>query len=108
MPTLHWIGKDKVVSHHQEVPYRVLEHKYGFTAPSASTGQATQCRVRARFTSCRCFSRFLRQAQESSFCMTLLFISSFSRRAVPSPDKSRYGTLLLHAFSLERYHQKKR
>ncbi|UBM57166.1 site-specific DNA-methyltransferase [Marinilongibacter aquaticus] len=32
MPTLHWIGKDKVVSHHQDVPYRVLEHKYGFTA----------------------------------------------------------------------------
>ncbi|MCH7412295.1 site-specific DNA-methyltransferase [Belliella sp. R4-6] len=32
MPTLHWIGKDKVVSHHQDVPYRVLEHKYGFAA----------------------------------------------------------------------------
>lgn len=32
MPTLHWIGKDKVVGHHQEVPYRVLEHKYGFTS----------------------------------------------------------------------------
>ena len=31
MPTLNWIGKDKVVNHHQEVPYRVLEHKYGFT-----------------------------------------------------------------------------
>lgn len=25
MPTLEWIGKDKVVNHHQEVPYRVLE-----------------------------------------------------------------------------------
>lgn len=32
MPTLHWIGKDKVVSHHQDVPYRVLEHKYHFDA----------------------------------------------------------------------------
>lgn len=31
MPTLNWIGKDKVISHHQEVPYRVLEHQYGFT-----------------------------------------------------------------------------
>jgi adenine-specific DNA-methyltransferase len=37
MPTLHWIGKEKVMSHHQDVPYRVLEHKYGFTADS-STG----------------------------------------------------------------------
>ncbi len=32
MPTLTWIGKDKVVNHHLEVPYRVLEHKYGFRA----------------------------------------------------------------------------
>ena len=30
MPTLTWIGKEKVINHHQEVPYRVLEHKYGF------------------------------------------------------------------------------
>lgn len=30
MPTLNWIGKDKVVNHHQDVPYKVLEHKYGF------------------------------------------------------------------------------
>jgi adenine-specific DNA-methyltransferase len=30
MPTLEWIGKDKVINHHQDVPYRVLEHKYGF------------------------------------------------------------------------------
>ena len=42
MPTLNWIGKEKVLSHHQEVPYRVLEHKYGFTAPSASSGQASE------------------------------------------------------------------
>jgi len=25
MPTLHWIGKDAVVKHHKEVPYRLLE-----------------------------------------------------------------------------------
>jgi len=30
MPTLNWIGKDKVINHHSEVPFRVLEHKYGF------------------------------------------------------------------------------
>lgn len=30
MPTLNWIGKDKVIAHHQEVPFRVLEHKYSF------------------------------------------------------------------------------
>lgn len=30
MPTLHWIGKDKVINHHVEVPFKVLEHRYGF------------------------------------------------------------------------------
>ena len=30
MPTFEWIGKDKVVNHHLEVPYRVLERKYSF------------------------------------------------------------------------------
>lgn len=32
MPTLEWIGKDRVKTHHQDVPYRVLEHQYGFRA----------------------------------------------------------------------------
>ena len=30
MPTLEWIGKDKVINHHQEVPFRVLERQYSF------------------------------------------------------------------------------
>lgn len=43
MPTLHWIGKDKVITHHQDVPFRTLEHKYTFRAgepisQSAETG----------------------------------------------------------------------
>ena len=41
MPTLNWIGKDKVVSHHQDVPYRVLEHKYGFTADKGNQTEPT-------------------------------------------------------------------
>jgi adenine-specific DNA-methyltransferase len=31
MPTLNWIGKDKIINHHQEVPYKVLDHEYGFS-----------------------------------------------------------------------------
>jgi len=30
MPTLEWIGKDKVVNHHQQVPFRVLNRQYSF------------------------------------------------------------------------------
>lgn len=30
MPTLDWIGKSKVVNHHLDVPYCVLDRKYSF------------------------------------------------------------------------------
>lgn len=30
MPTLDWIGKSKVINHHQDVPFRVLERKYSY------------------------------------------------------------------------------
>ena len=30
MLTLEWIGKNKVMNHHQEVPFRVLERQYSF------------------------------------------------------------------------------
>lgn len=32
MPTLNWIGKDKVVNHHLDVPYHVLDRKYSYDA----------------------------------------------------------------------------
>lgn len=41
MPTLHWIGKDKIINHHQEVPFKVLNHEYGFTT-EGKTETATQ------------------------------------------------------------------
>lgn len=31
MPTLNWIGKEKIVKHHHDVSFRVLEHVNGFT-----------------------------------------------------------------------------
>ena len=34
MPTLNWIGKDKVVNHAAAVPFYVLEHKYNFGGES--------------------------------------------------------------------------
>ncbi len=39
MPTLHWIGKEKVINHHLDVPYKVLEHKYTFNSPFSKGGK---------------------------------------------------------------------
>lgn len=41
MPTLTWTGKEKVINHHQEVPFRVLEHRYGFNASAGQTNHET-------------------------------------------------------------------
>ena len=30
MPKLTWVGKEKVESHHHDVPYRVLKKMYSF------------------------------------------------------------------------------
>lgn len=32
MPALEWIGKEKIINHHQEVPFRVLEKQYTYGA----------------------------------------------------------------------------
>jgi adenine-specific DNA-methyltransferase len=40
MPTLHWIGKEKVINHHLDVPYRVLEHQYTFSSQKAEALEA--------------------------------------------------------------------
>lgn len=37
MPTLHWIGKEKVVNHHRDVPYRVLEKEYEYNLSENQT-----------------------------------------------------------------------
>lgn len=36
MPTLDWIGKDKVINHHMDVPYRVLDAQYEYGEPDGS------------------------------------------------------------------------
>jgi len=44
MPTLHWVGKDKVVRHHHDVPFKVLQREYRFesASPSANTSDGNK------------------------------------------------------------------
>lgn len=42
MPSLHWIGKEKVINHHMDVPFKVLEHKYGFAAGAPTSSESRQ------------------------------------------------------------------
>lgn len=45
MPTLNWVGKDKVVNHHHDVPFRVLNKKYRFDAPAESQKNITDNKI---------------------------------------------------------------
>ena len=39
MPMLKWAGKEKVVNHHNDVPFRVLERKWAFGDGAATNGE---------------------------------------------------------------------
>ena len=45
MPTLHWVGKDKVKHHHRDVPYRVLREHDRFQAPADAPANSTDNRI---------------------------------------------------------------
>ena len=45
MPTLTWVGKDKVVNHHHDVPFRILNKQYSFTTDNNSLINSTQNRI---------------------------------------------------------------
>ena len=45
MPTLHWVGKNKVVNHHHDVPFRLLDKQYSFTAQEGSPANSTDNRI---------------------------------------------------------------
>lgn len=46
MPTLTWVGKDKVIHHHRDVPYRVLNKLYNYGQPDSRTaGQPHDNRI---------------------------------------------------------------
>ena len=45
MPTLHWVGKNKVVNHHHEVPFRLLDKKYSFTANEGTPANSTNNKI---------------------------------------------------------------
>ncbi|WP_027393153.1 site-specific DNA-methyltransferase [Aquimarina latercula] len=45
MPTLNWIGKEKVINHHQDVPYKILEPQYTFTNGKESKDAASENKI---------------------------------------------------------------
>jgi adenine-specific DNA-methyltransferase len=45
MPTLHWVGKDKVKHHHRDVPYRVLVDDHRYQAPTGTPDNSSDNRI---------------------------------------------------------------
>ncbi|CAN7305754.1 site-specific DNA-methyltransferase [Pseudomonas sp. LjRoot71] len=45
MPTLHWVGKNKVVNHHHDVPFRLLDKQYTFKAKEGTPANSENNRI---------------------------------------------------------------
>ncbi|MBR8001858.1 site-specific DNA-methyltransferase [Burkholderia vietnamiensis] len=45
MPTLNWVGKDKVVNHHHDVSFRLLEKQYSFAPRDGASSNSTENRI---------------------------------------------------------------
>jgi adenine-specific DNA-methyltransferase len=45
MPTLSWLGKKKIVNHHLDVPYHVLDKKYKFESKVQSKSNLVDNRI---------------------------------------------------------------
>lgn len=45
MPTLQWVGKNKVVNHHHDVPFRLLDKQYSFKAKEGTSANSTNNRI---------------------------------------------------------------
>ncbi len=45
MPQLTWVGKDKVKNHHHDVPFRLLNTKYRFTANEGMPSNSTENKI---------------------------------------------------------------
>lgn len=41
MPSLDWLCRDKVLMHHQDVPYHTLKHIYGYSSENGQTESPT-------------------------------------------------------------------
>ena len=50
MPSLNWIGKDAVVTHHKDVPFRLLEPVPELSCGDAASGNLVSrwCGLRSR------------------------------------------------------------
>jgi adenine-specific DNA-methyltransferase len=73
MPTLHWIGKEKVVNHHLSVPYHTLREEYTFNSPTQGGGGISYFKMKmgrsleARQMACRHPPR--RTSSKDSICL---------------------------------------
>lgn len=45
MPTLQWVGKNKVVNHHHDVPFRLLDKQYSFKAKEGTPANSKSNRI---------------------------------------------------------------
>lgn len=90
MPTLNWIGKDKVVAHHQNVPYKVLEHKYGFCDGETISSETNSGNLIIHGDNLEALKSLLPRYQGKVNTMVSRIIDSLKYNEIPESDIRDY------------------
>ena len=98
MPTLEWIGKNKVVNHHQEVPFRVLERQYSFDEQGQHTENNDSENMIIHGDNLEALKALLPQYEGKVKCIYIVILTPILMSILSSEDAVRLN-FIIHIIS---------
>ena len=82
MPTLEWIGKEKVINHDKEVPFKLLDAQYTFDEKGKREGEADSSNKIIHGDNLLALKALLPKYQEKIKCRSVLAAAYFFAETV--------------------------
>ena len=101
MLTLEWIGKNKVVNHHQEVPFRVLERQYSFGEQGQHTENNGSENMIIHGDNLEALKALLPQYEGKVKCIYIVILTPILMSILSSENAVRLN-FIIHIFHLVR------
>lgn len=96
MLTLEWIGKNKVVNHHQEVPFRVLERQYSFDEQGQHTENNDSENMIIHGDNLEALKALLPQYEGKVKCIYIVILTPILMSILSSENKALSNDRRLH------------
>ena len=77
MPTLNWIGKDKVINHHQDIPFRVLDCCYAHSEENSGNMMVKYLLLKTKRVDIRLLEKYI--CLKAELCKDFRAITAFER-----------------------------